>query len=119
MVDEMKDTRREINSMEDAAASKRENGKQDQRGNQSAIVLIAIGMLFFVGTTLCGYFFDGSLEAYAQWIGFGGCILAMAGSMADLWGKSKKGEVTTIDYFSYGSSWLGVIGAGLAFLLLF
>lgn len=119
MVDEIKDAEREMDPMESAVVSKRENDKQDQGGNRSAIVLIGIGIVFLVGTPICGGLHAGSLEAYAQWIGVGGCSLAVVGSMVDLLGKSKKGEVSTIDYFSYASSWLGAIGAALAFLLLF
>lgn len=112
---EPKGTEPEIDPAESTVVAQ-QNNDQDPKGNQSMGVMIAIGGLFIVGILWMRHI--NSLEAWAQWLGMGGCIFGLLGSFLDFYGKSKKGDVSTIDYFSYLSAWLGFLGAGIAFSFL-
>lgn len=113
---ELKGTEPEIDPAESTVVSK-QNNDQDPKGNQSMGVMIAIGVFFIIGIPVIGYI--NSLEAWAQWLGIGGCIFGLSSSILDFYGKSQKGDVSTIDYLSYLSACLGFLGAGIAFSFLF
>lgn len=113
---ELKGTEPEIDPAESTVVAQ-QNNDQDPKGNQSMGVVIAIGVFFITGALVIRYI--NSLEAWAQWLGIGGCAFGLLSSILDFYGKSEKGDVSTIDYFSYLSAWLGFLGAGIAFFFLF